>query len=42
MKSIIVPEFESIRTNGLRRKWYTIPLKNISKIPQFFVRGARS
>ncbi len=23
-------------TNGLRRKWYTIPLKNVLKLPQFF------
>jgi glycosyltransferase len=29
-------DYRAWKVNGLKRKWYTIPLKNISKIPQFF------
>jgi glycosyltransferase involved in cell wall biosynthesis len=28
-------DYRAWSLNGLRRRWYTIPLKNISKIPQF-------
>lgn len=31
-------DYKAWLVNGLPRKWYTIPLKNISKIPQFFRR----
>ncbi len=33
-------DYSAWKTNGLRRKFYTIPFKNLSKIPQFW--GARS
>lgn len=32
-------DYSAWKTNGLRRKFYTIPFKNLSKIPQFW--GAR-
>jgi len=32
-------DYRAWKVNGLKRKWYTIPLKNISKLPQFFERA---
>jgi glycosyltransferase len=34
-------DYKAWSSNGLPRKWYTIPLKNISKIPQFFGIGSK-
>ena len=31
-------DYRAWKTNGLKRKFYTIPLKNISKLPQFIMR----
>jgi len=35
-------DYRAWKVNGLKRKWYTIPLKNISKLPQFFERAGVS
>ncbi len=34
-----IEDYKAWRVNNLRRRFYTIPFKNLSKIPQFFVRG---
>jgi hypothetical protein len=31
-------DYRAWRVNHLKRKFYTVPLKNLSKIPQFFMR----
>lgn len=33
-------DYRAWRVNSLPRKWYTIPMKNLSKLPQFFAVGA--
>ncbi len=35
-----IEDYKAWRVNNLRRRFYTIPFKNLSKIPQFFVRGS--